>query len=48
MLVKAEDYLNKTIIGSEIVNDNGGEVKLVEYIEDRSTTSIINKIKEIY
>ena len=48
VLVKAEDYLNKTIIGSEIVNDNGGEVKLVEYIEDRSTTSIINKIKEIY
>ena len=47
-LIRSIDYLNKTIIGSEIVNDNGGEVKLVEYIEDRSTTSIINKIKEIY
>ena len=48
VLVKGEDYLDKNIIGADIVEGKGGEVKLVEFLEGRSTTAIINKIKNIY
>ena len=46
--MKGEDYLDKNIIGADIVEGKGGEVKLVEFLKGRSTTGIINKIKNIY
>lgn len=48
VLVKGEDYLDKNIIGSDIVKKRGGEVRLVKFLEGRSTTAIIEKIKKIY
>jgi D-beta-D-heptose 7-phosphate kinase/D-beta-D-heptose 1-phosphate adenosyltransferase len=42
ILVKGGDYLGKTVVGSELVN----EVKLVNFLEGRSTSSIIKKIEE--
>ena len=40
VLIKGGDYENKTVVGSDIVN----EVRLVDFVDGKSTTSIINKI----
>ncbi len=45
VLVKGGDYTNDTIVGSDIVEERGGEVRVVPLLEGRSTTSIIEKIK---
>jgi len=42
ILVKGGDYKNKEVIGSEIVD----EVKLVDFVDGKSTTNIINKAKK--
>ncbi|RDU63957.1 D-glycero-beta-D-manno-heptose-7-phosphate kinase [Helicobacter sp. MIT 14-3879] len=41
ILVKGGDYKDKEVVGSNIIND----VRLVDYIPNKSTTNIINKIK---
>lgn len=41
ILVKGGDYKDKEIIGSDIVND----VRIVDFVPNKSTTNIINKIK---
>ncbi|MCU0390769.1 MAG: D-glycero-beta-D-manno-heptose-7-phosphate kinase [Thermoflexibacter sp.] len=41
ILVKGGDYEGKEVVGSDIVN----EVKLVSFVEGKSTTNIINKMK---
>ena len=46
ILVKGNDYLAENIVGSDIVIENGGEVKTIELVKGYSTTSIINKIRE--
>ena len=46
--MKGSDYLDKEIVGSEIVEKNGGKIELIEFIEGKSTTAIIDKIKNIY
>jgi len=48
ILVKGSDWHNKTIVGSDIVSENGGKVILIEYLEGKSTTKIIEKILKIY
>ncbi|AWB67051.1 bifunctional heptose 7-phosphate kinase/heptose 1-phosphate adenyltransferase [Saccharobesus litoralis] len=45
VLVKGGDYTPDTIVGADIVWDNGGEVKVIEFVDGCSTTNIINKIK---
>ncbi|WBX71665.1 D-glycero-beta-D-manno-heptose-7-phosphate kinase [Tenacibaculum retecalamus] len=42
ILVKGGDYKNKKVIGSDIVK----KTKLIEFIEGKSTTELINKIKK--
>ncbi|TSE05541.1 MULTISPECIES: D-glycero-beta-D-manno-heptose-7-phosphate kinase [Aquimarina] len=42
VLAKGADYKNKEIIGS----DFAGTTKLIEYIDGKSTTGVINKIKQ--
>ncbi len=44
ILVKGDDYTVDTIVGSEIVIANGGEVKTVQLVDGYSTSSIIQKI----
>lgn len=40
ILVKGADYKNKEVVGSNLVD----EVKLIDFIDGKSTTNIINKI----
>lgn len=47
-LVKGEDWDIDKIVGREIVEKNGGEVKRIKFISSRSTTDIINTIIERY
>ena len=42
VLVKGADYSGKEVVGSDLVD----EVKLIEFVEGKSTTNIIKKIKE--
>jgi len=44
VLVKGSDYTGKNIAGSEAVEENGGRIELVEFLEGYSTTSLIRKI----
>ncbi len=44
-LVKGSDYKNKEIAGADIVKSYGGQVVLINYVNGKSTTNIINNIK---
>jgi len=44
-LAKGGDYEIETIVGHEIVQQNGGEVILVPFLDGFSSTNIIDKIK---
>jgi rfaE bifunctional protein nucleotidyltransferase chain/domain len=44
VLVKGGDYTIDTIVGASEVQENGGEVVVIPFLEGHSTTSIINKI----
>lgn len=48
VLVKGADYKIEDIVGYDIVNNKGGQVVTIHYLEGFSTTNIINKIKNIY
>lgn len=45
LLVKGGDWKIDQIVGSDFVLSRGGEVKSLQFIEGRSTTSIIEKSK---
>lgn len=45
ILVKGADYTVDKIVGSDIVLENGGEVKTIEYIHGYSTSAIEQKIR---
>jgi D-beta-D-heptose 7-phosphate kinase/D-beta-D-heptose 1-phosphate adenosyltransferase len=45
VLAKGGDYEIETIVGHEIVQNNGGEVILVPFVDGFSSTTIIDKIK---
>ena len=47
VLVKGSDYQIKEIVGADIVEENGGQIITLDFLEGYSTTSIIKKIKEI-
>tara|TARA_B100000902_G_C27222395_1_gene870386 strand:- start:301 stop:792 length:492 start_codon:yes stop_codon:yes gene_type:complete len=45
ILAKGGDYKVETIVGHKVVQENGGEVILIPFVEGFSSTTIINKIK---
>ena len=47
-LVKGEDWDIEKIVGKNIVEQNGGEVKRIKFVSNRSTTDIINTVIERY
>ena len=47
VLAKGGDYEIETIVGHEIVQQNGGKVKLVSFLDGFSSTNIIEKIKKL-
>lgn len=44
VLVKGGDYKAEDIVGYDIVTQNGGEVKVLNFVEGCSTTNIIHKM----
>ncbi len=48
ILVKGADWSEDKIIGADIVKANGGEVKTIKFIQDNSSTGIIEKIVQLY
>lgn len=46
VLVKGGDYSFENVVGRDIVEANGGNLVLIPFVEGKSTTNIINKIKE--
>ena len=44
VLVKGGDYISADVVGNDIVKKNGGCVKIVPYVEGKSTSGIINSI----
>ena len=47
ILVKGGDYNPEEIVGYDIVKDNGGEVKLLDFIKGYSTSYIIERINKV-
>lgn len=45
VLVKGADYTIEQIVGSDLVLENGGEVKTIKYLPGYSTTAIEQKIR---
>lgn len=45
-LVKGGDWKEEDIVGSDIVKANGGKVLSLPYIENYSTTNILNKLSQ--
>jgi len=45
VLVKGGDYTVETIVGADTVQNNGGKVIIIPFVEGKSTTRIINKMK---
>jgi rfaE bifunctional protein nucleotidyltransferase chain/domain len=48
VLVKGADWAIDKIVGRQVVESNGGEVKTIQFISDQSTSNIIKIIKERY
>jgi D-beta-D-heptose 7-phosphate kinase/D-beta-D-heptose 1-phosphate adenosyltransferase len=45
VLIKGGDYMPDTVVGSEIVQQNGGKTMIIPFLEGYSTTRLIEKIK---
>lgn len=45
VIVKGGDYSPEDVIGGETVIGNGGEIIIISFVEGKSTTNIINKMK---
>ncbi len=46
ILVKGGDYMVDQIVGAPEVIANGGEVKVIDFVDGYSSTGIINRIKD--
>jgi len=46
VLVKGGDYAVKDVVGGDVVQANGGEVKIVNFLPSYSTTDLISKIND--
>ena len=46
VLVKGGDYKVDEIVGADLVGSYGGQVKVLSFIDELSTTAIVDKIKE--
>ncbi len=45
VLVKGGDYTKDNIVGADLVELNGGDVVTIAFVDGKSTTNIINKMK---
>ncbi|MBF0385233.1 MAG: D-glycero-beta-D-manno-heptose 1-phosphate adenylyltransferase [Candidatus Omnitrophica bacterium] len=44
ILIKGADWKDKGIIGSDIVQKNGGKIEYIDFIDGFSTTALIKKV----
>lgn len=47
-LVKGADWAEDKIVGSDLVKQAGGEIKRIKFVENNSSTNIIEKIIQLY
>ena len=47
ILVKGGDYTMDEVVGGDYVNSYGGEVRVLEFLDDCSTSAIMEKMKEV-
>lgn len=47
VLVKGGDYTRDTIVGADIVEENGGRVVTIPLVEGRSTTNVITRARSV-
>lgn len=45
-LVKGGDYKADEVVGADVVRENGGKVVIIPFIQGKSTTNIIQKLKK--
>lgn len=45
ILVKGGDYKADEVVGADIVKESGGKVLIIPFVKGKSTTSIIQKLK---
>jgi len=45
VLIKGADYKEEEVVGAEFVKSHGGKVVLIPFVEGKSTTKIIQKMK---
>lgn len=48
ILVKGADWSKDKIVGRDVVEKNGGAVKTIKFVNDQSTSKIIESIKNKY
>ncbi|MBM4165979.1 MAG: D-glycero-beta-D-manno-heptose 1-phosphate adenylyltransferase [Ignavibacteria bacterium] len=48
VLVKGADWNKENIVGKDIVEENGGRVATIEFLPNRSTTNMIERILTLY
>jgi rfaE bifunctional protein nucleotidyltransferase chain/domain len=46
VIVKGGDYKPDEVVGGSLVTENGGEVAIIDFVDGKSTTNIINKMKK--
>jgi len=46
VLVKGGDYAAESVVGREIVRDYGGEVRVLDFVDDVSTSAIVSRIRQ--
>lgn len=46
VLVKGGDYKEDQVVGADLVKNYGGEVKVLSFFDNCSTTSIVNRIRQ--
>jgi D-beta-D-heptose 7-phosphate kinase/D-beta-D-heptose 1-phosphate adenosyltransferase len=47
ILVKGGDYAADEIVGADIVKANGGKVVVIPFVEGKSTSALVEKIKKL-
>ena len=47
VLVKGSDWSPDKVVGKDVVEQNGGNVRTVDFVSNRSTTSIIERIRSL-
>ncbi len=46
ILVKGSDYKKEEIVGADIIQNTGGEIITINFLEGYSTTAILDKIRK--